>query len=161
MVSTGSLAPERIARSATIVLDDSIEKVFPLFGPIREGDWADGWQPEILFGKSQAEERMIFRTRSRFDDEDFYIWVITKFSPDLHLIEYTVSAKERVWFITIECTQLDTNKTKAIITYTYTGMTEEAIKKNRESLERIFAEGLSDWQESLNYYLRTGEKLGQ
>src|SRR5689334_8455041 len=73
--------PERISKVATIQLDGSIDVVFPLFGPIREKDWADGWDPEILYSTTNVvEEHMMFRTSGRFEGEDFYTWVITQFN---------------------------------------------------------------------------------
>jgi hypothetical protein len=40
---------KRISRSSTITLNAPLEKVFPLFGPIKEMEWAEGWQPEIMY----------------------------------------------------------------------------------------------------------------
>jgi hypothetical protein len=147
--------PQRIQQSATINIDGKIENVFPLFGPIREMDWAEGWNPEILYRSSDvlAEERMIFQTQGYGEK---YIWVITQYQPDKHLIEYTVSAVERIWFIRVQCKAVD-EKTEATVSYTYTGLTEEGNQENERALKRMFADSLSDWEEAINYYLKTGK----
>src|SRR5690606_29501277 len=40
--------PVEITRRAAILVHADLDTVFPLFGPIRESDWADGWNPSIL-----------------------------------------------------------------------------------------------------------------
>lgn len=143
---------ERISKTATIVLRAPYQKVFPLFGPVREMEWAEGWNPDILYGNSEAEGHMIFRTKPRYDDEDFYTWIISKWSPDQKLIEYSVSSKDRVWFITIQFRDLE-KITEADVTYTFTGFNADAIRKNRESLERMYSEELKDWEGPINNLL--------
>jgi hypothetical protein len=149
---------ERISRAATIELNGSIEKVFPLFGPVREKEWAFGWDPEIVFGTSEIEEHMIFRTKARYDDEQFYTWIVTKYIPEKGKIEYTVSSTDRIWFITVQCEPLGLI-TIARVCYTFTSFSESASKRNMESLEKMFKDDLQDWQEAINYYLETGKTL--
>ena len=147
----------RSTKSATIMLNDFIKKVFPLFGPVREMGWADGWSPEILYGREEVAEHMIFRTQA---NGGFYQWIITQYDPHQYKIEYTVTAPNRVWFITIECREHQSN-TLATITYSYTGLSEEGHQLNRSALQQMFACELNDWEEAINYYLKTGKKLKQ
>jgi hypothetical protein len=150
---------ERISRSATIHLNGPIEIVFPLFGPIKEKDWAEGWDPEIIYSKTNVvEQHMVFRTTGRHPEEPFYTWTITTFYPDQHLIEYTVSTANRVWFITVACTA-ENRQTTATITYTFTNLTDEGRKLNSEALDRMYANDLKDWELAINHYLKTGEML--
>lgn len=54
---------ERISKSAQFIVSESIEKVFPLFGPIEEVKWAHGWDPEVIYSENgKIEEGFIFRT---------------------------------------------------------------------------------------------------
>jgi hypothetical protein len=152
--------PVRISQCATILLNAEIENVFPLFGPIREMEWADGWNPEVMYGHSEVEEHMIFRTASKYSEEKFYQWVITKYNPEKHEIEYTVSAMDRVWFIKVECRE-HKQFTLATVTYTYIGLTEAGHIRNRAGMESIFEQNLNDWEDAINHYLKTGEKLKQ
>ena len=150
---------ERISQCASIDLQAPIEKVFPLFGPILEKVWAEGWDPEIIYSTSElVEEHMIFRTKSPHASEGLYTWVITKFDSDQHLIEYSVSTMNRIWFITVQCEALD-SKTKATICYTYTGLTPEGNSMNKQALKKMYAHELKDWQEAINYYLEHGKQL--
>jgi hypothetical protein len=152
--------PERISRSATFTVHGKTENVFPLFGPVREAEWAEGWQPEILYRTSDqtlVEEHMIFQTNGR-EGEGKYTWVITQYQPEEFVIEYTISTQERIWFVKVECKSFQ-DDTNVKVTYTYTGLSEEGNTKNEQALKRMFANDLKDWEEAINYYLKTGKLL--
>jgi hypothetical protein len=149
---------QRISRSAVITLNSTIENVFPLFGPVREKDWAAGWEPEIIFPQDEdVALHMIFKTKSRFQNENDYTWIITQFNPEKYLIEYTVSTTDRVWFITVQC-EANKSKTNATISYTFTGLSPEAHQRNQESLSKMYAHDLKDWADEINFYLQHGKK---
>ncbi|HYG17912.1 MAG TPA: hypothetical protein VD816_03245 [Ohtaekwangia sp.] len=150
---------KRISAAATIALNGTVVNVFPLFGPVREKAWADGWDPEMLFAPSdEPEERMIFRTKSAFSEEDYYTWIITQYRPAEGLIEYTVSTQNRIWFIRVQCDAAAAH-TRAMISYTYTALNDLGEMLNRHALDKMFARNLKDWEEAINHYLVTGNKL--
>ena len=151
---------ERISRTSIITLNAPLDKVFPLFGPIKEKEWADGWSPEIVYSKTNLlEEHMVFKTKSHGHGETHYTWIVTKYAPEQSFIEYTVFTSERLWCITIKCSE-NTNiqTTDAEITYTYTGLTEKGNAINEKALQSMYSKDLKDWEETINYYLKTGKK---
>lgn len=150
---------ERINRCAVITLNSAIEKVFPLFGPVMEKEWAEGWNPEIIYSSSGlVEEHMIFRTKAHHPSESYYTWVITQYDPDRHLIEYTVSTSNRIWFIRVAC-KPEASKTIAEVCYTYTGLNEMGNDLNAKALAKMYAHDLKDWETAINYYLQYGKQL--
>ena len=159
VMTNDTTVAERISRSATIQLNGEMKTVFPLFGPVREMEWAAGWNPEIVYSENkEAEERMIFKTKPRFEGEPDYTWIITQYFPEQYIIEYTVSNDERIWYIRVQCNPAG-NKTAATVTYTLTGLTERAVERNKQALEKMNANNLNDWQEAINHYLTTGNLL--
>lgn len=151
----------RISRTSTITLNAPLKESFPLFGPIREKEWAAGWNPEILYSTTYiVEEHMVFKTPSHHGhSEPDYIWTVTKYLPDQALIEYAVFTPERLWWITIKCHEDTSHQTtKAEITYTYTGLTDTGNEINERALQLMYAHDLRDWEELINHYLKTGEK---
>jgi hypothetical protein len=145
---------ERISRTASFVVNAEIEKTFPLFGPVREMAWAEGWNPHLVYSETKdVEARMIFETPGRFEGEEKYTWIITQYFPQEYLIEYAVSTPERIWFITVQCEGFG-NKTKTTVTYTFTGLTERGNKRNNEALSKMYADNLKDWEEAINSYLK-------
>lgn len=149
---------ERVQKSASFVVNTSIEKAFPLFGPVREKEWAAGWEPQIIYSiNPEVEEHMIFKTTAKHHGESEYTWVLTQFRPKEFFLEYTVSTSGRVWFITVKC-ERDGEKTHVTVTYQYTGLNEEGNQMNRSALEKMYAHNLKDWEEAINYYLATGKQ---
>ncbi len=152
---------ERISRTNVITLNAPLKRVFPLFGPIREKEWAAGWEPKVLYLTTDfVEEHMVFKTQSHLGHEPDFTWTVSKYRPDQAFIEYTVFAPERLWWITIQCREgIGGETTKAEITYTYTGLTEKGNATNEKALETMYHRDLKDWEEAINHYLETGERL--
>ena len=148
---------ERIEREASFMAQAPIDKVFPLFGPIREMEWAAGWEPEIIVG-ADLQLHTIFKTPSGFAEEPYYLWAITQCLVSDHKIEYTVSTANRIWFITVACEPVQ-DKTKVTVRYRYTSLTPLGNRLNQLALKEMFAQNLSDWEEAMNYYLATGKRL--
>lgn len=144
----------KIQQSAIIHLDAPIGEVFPLFGPVREKDWAHGWDPEIIFPKDAVvAKHMVFRTRGGLHGTDEqYTWVIINYEPEEFMIEYLVSASERFWVITVECRSVDM-RTSATVTYSYTGFNPDAHEKNMKAIGSIFSCDLKDWEDAVNDYI--------
>ena len=151
----------RISRTSAITLNAPLTKVFPLFGPIKEKEWTAGWEPEVLYSTTGlVEEHMVFKTRSHHEHEPDFTWTVSKYHPEQAFIEYTVFAPERLWWITIKCREGKRRETtEAEITYTYTGLTERGNAINQKALETMFRRDLKDWEEEINHYLATGERL--
>ena len=150
----------RFERTATIHIEGPVAEVFPLFGPVREKDWAHGWNPTILYPKdSLVAKHMVFQTHGGLHGStETYTWTIVNYNPADGQIEYLVSASDRLWFITISCAAIN-NSTAATITYSYTGFTGEANNKNESTITKMFANDLKDWEKAINHYLKTGTRL--
>ena len=155
------LKAQRVSKTSTITLNASLERVFPLFGPIREIEWAEGWQPELVYGPAgSVAEHMVFKTQAHSHGEPDYVWTVSKYAPDQALIEYTVFTPERLWTITIQCWQAAAAPTtQAEITYTYTGLSEHGNVLNARALQAMYAHDLKDWEAAINFYLETGKRL--
>jgi uncharacterized protein YbjQ (UPF0145 family) len=153
----------RISRTCVITVRAPLATVFPLFGPIREKEWADGWDPELVFPPTGAfEEHMVFRTPGHHEGEPDYTWTISVYRPDGALVEYTVFTQERLWWITIQCREgAAPGTTEAEITYTYTGLTERGNALNRKAMDAMFHHDLKDWEEAIHHFLQTGRRLEQ
>jgi len=151
---------ERLSKSATITLNGPIGRVFPLFGAIEEKKWANGWNPVVLYPSSEElEEGMVFTTQAHSHGETAYSWIVSKYQPGNHLVEYIVSTGNRYWVITIQCVASSDTQTKATVGYTFTGLTVLGNKINKHAIEEMYMRNLEDWEEEINHYLKTGEAL--
>ena len=151
-----------ISKTATINLHAPLREVFPLFGPLREQEWAEGWKPRMITEHSTAiEQHMVFQTEAHdAAHPETYTWVLSNYDPDRAIIEYTVFASDRLWWITVACQQgADQGLTSANITYTYVGLTPDGDERNSHALEAMYLHELKDWQVAINHYLETGSQL--
>ena len=161
--STEANVPSKmISNTASIVLDAPLQEVFPLFGPIEERKWADGWNPEVVFSETAtADERMVFRPRMDHDSRPTEsLWVVSKYSAKDAVIEYTIFAPGRMGWIAVRCaSHAGGTQTRATVAYSFLGLTEAGRAANTKALNRIFADNLKDWEVAINHYLKTGECL--
>lgn len=149
----------RIERSASFVAEAEVDKVFPLFGPIREKEWTTGWNPEIIYSSNpEVEEHMIFKTAGTNSLEKEYVWALTQYKPGDFFVEYLVSTSNRMWFITVTCTPQN-KRTKVTVRYRYTSLNDIGIQLNQTALDKMFSEDLKDWAEAINFFLATGKRL--
>jgi hypothetical protein len=156
---TRSFQSERITKSATIRVHAPADLSFPLFGPVSESKWAQGWNPDVIFPiNMEVEEHMVFQSPGCHKTETHYTWTISKYEPTEHLIEYTVSTENRIWWVHVVC--LDEGEASlVIVTYTFTGLNGLGNQLNKTALHEMFDQNLSDWEEAINYYLETGKQL--
>jgi hypothetical protein len=151
-----------ISKASSIKLDGGPQQVFPLFGPIKEKEWAEGWNPQMVLSYPDLiEEHMVFQTPSGHpEDPDPATWIVSKYDPDHWFIEYTVFNEARLWWISINCLEEErAATTSATIKYTYLGLNEEANRLNQSALEGMFRQDLKDWEHAINHYLKTGTIL--
>src|SRR6476620_4572085 len=77
--------PTRATHTYRQKLDAPPAKVFPLYCPVREAEWADGWMPELVISSSGiAERNCVFVTR---DEHGTATWYITRYEPENWLSE--------------------------------------------------------------------------
>jgi len=151
---------KRISRTATIRLQSNIEKVFPLFGPIEEKRWAYGWEPIIIFSRTNSvEKNMLFKTKGQGYGEEEFIWNISQYEPKKYFIEYSVHTANRIWTIAVSCLKNGVQSTFATITYTFTGLNNKGNDINEKLLAKMHTSDLKDWEEAINHFLETGNIL--
>ncbi len=148
-------------RKSVIRLDAPLAQAFPLFGPLREREWAAGWNPTVIWPPTNdVRERMVFVVRSPHGHDHDSTWLISRYDEDGGLLEYTVFSPDSVHWILIRCRAVEDGRaTEAEIAYTYVGTNEKGRLHNEKALETIYHRDLVDWEEAINHYLRAGRKI--
>src|SRR5436853_7171661 len=83
------IALEQKTQSFTIALKGSVAEVTPLFGPVREAEWAPTWAPRFIHpADAQQREGAIFTAPSA--DGRQRLWLLTAYQPEQGRIEYVV-----------------------------------------------------------------------
>jgi len=150
---------QRVTRTATLTLPAPREQAFPLFGPIREAEWAEGWEPTMIFSETPLGEEAgaVFTTRQ--PDEPDTIWLITQFDPAAFIIEYArVTPGVRTALVTIRC-EAAGDVTHASVTYQFTALSEVGNSFVKGFSEIHYRHMMDAWQAAISHTLNTGKRL--
>jgi hypothetical protein len=84
----GRAVLEQRTQSFTIALNGSVSDVTPLFGPVREAEWAPEWSPRFIHPAQGAqEEGVVFTTSGHSKDR---LWLLTAYDIREGWVEYVV-----------------------------------------------------------------------
>jgi hypothetical protein len=135
------------------------DKVFPLLCPVREADWLDGWQYNMIYSKSGLIEKdCVFTTPHH--GELVTAWQVTQHDPSQHFVEFVrLTPNENVVKIQIQLALRTDNWTDAHITYQYTGLNPQQNDFIENELEQNFLASMQWWEKAINHYLTSGEML--
>jgi hypothetical protein len=150
---------KRVARTYTQKILAAPERVFPLLCPVREKEWLDGWDLEMVYSLSGvAEYGCIFKTRCHDDAED--IWVITRHEPASFCVEFAiVTSGYVVCLLRIRLEANGEGATAAHISYTFTALSEKGNQFIDAYTESEFFRRMKWWEEAMNHFLQTGAML--
>jgi len=85
----GRAALEERTQSFTISLNGPLADVTPLFGPVREAEWAPEWSPHFIHPAHAAqEEGVVFTTTSGHSKDR--LWLLTAYDVREGRVEYVV-----------------------------------------------------------------------
>lgn len=162
-------AAERIVRTYTHHYEGPSSKVFPLLCPIREYDWIEGWNCEMIASESGfAENNCIFKTGSihghdekNHDGENHgeEIWVVSRYEPDCAIEFVRVTPKIKVFKLDIRLKDMENNVTEAVWTHMVTALSEEGNKVIEQWYKNAYQQKMSFIEKMMNHYLATGERL--
>ena len=147
-----------VSHTGTIRLKGPVDKVFPLFGPVREAEWAPGWSPEVVYpAGSEVAEGMVFRTPGETGET---LWVIVRYDPaQLTVVYANVTPGYMVNRILIRCAATDGGETAATITYWHVALGEPGNDFIRHMDAEAYAAKMQHWQQAINYRLETGKTI--
>lgn len=150
---------KRITRNYCQTIHSTPDIIFPLLCPVREAEWLDGWEYNLIYSKTGfAEEGAVFSTPDK--DEKDTIWIVTKHDPIKYEVEFArVTPPSRVSTLKISIRAKNKESSYVDISYVYTGITPEGNKFIDNYTEAEFLEMVKFWEESVNYFLETGKKL--
>ncbi|WP_420583380.1 hypothetical protein [Reichenbachiella sp.] len=157
-MSTSPFVAEKVSQTASFVIEENIETVFPLFDAFEERKWEKSWNPKLIYPETEVIEVGTTFSVDGHGEEDSYLWRVIQFDKASNLIQYFVSTAHRDWTITVSCESIAEDKhTKATVTYTYIGLTPKGNELNRHHIKRMYQHDLQDWKQAIDAYL---ESLG-
>ena len=143
------VAPIRVAHSWVQHLNAPRERVFPLLCPVRETEWVEGWDPEVVISASGiAEKDCVFVT-----GDPKAIWVVTSYEPPVR-IEFVKTMPElAVTRISIGLEPEGDDGTAATVRYAHTALSPAGEALVIQMDDRAWQEFTERWETALNRYL--------
>ena len=147
--------PVRVKRTYTQSLVAPPASVFPLLCPVRETEWANGWNPrQVVTASGYVEADCVFVMPG--DPQDS-IWFVTRWDPQRFFLEFVkVTPGFTVGKIEIQLRDKDSHGTLADISYSYTALSEAGVKFVQDFTPEYYAAFMREWESELNYFLQTG-----
>ena len=149
--------PYRVTRTYTQRLFAEPARVFPLLCPVREADWADGWDPLWVASETGvAEDGCVFVTPDTPHDA---VWMVTRYDPGTGFVEMVMVVPE------VTASRLSISLapspagTDARVTYTHTSLGPEGDAFVAAFTQEYYEAFMREWEAQLNHYLTTGEML--
>src|SRR5262249_23398666 len=85
----GTAVVEQRTQTFTIRLNGSVGDVTPLFGPVREAEWAPDWSPHFIHPAQGAQcEGVVFTTTDGYGKSR--LWLLTTYDVRKGQVEYVV-----------------------------------------------------------------------
>ncbi len=133
--------------------------IFPLLCPVREAEWLDGWDYELIYSASGfAEEGCVFKSKQPGEPDT--IWLITEHDKEKYRVEFArVTPDSRVAKVNINLSDNQDGTTSAAITYVVTALNDAGNEFVDSYTEESFRQAMVWWEKSINHFLQSGEKL--
>jgi hypothetical protein len=150
---------KRVTKTYNQINNAPPERIFPLLCPVREKDWLDGWDYEMIFSKSgRIEKGCVFSTLHHGNNET--IWYVSKHDKKNKIVEFIrLTLMEEVVKINITLHDNGNGTTTSNISYEYTSLNDYKSDWIEKELDKVFMDSMTWWEKAINYYLNTGEKL--
>jgi hypothetical protein len=146
--------PEQRTQSFTIVLKGPVADVTPLFGPVREAEWAPGWVPHFLHPSEGAQgEGVVFTTTTSIGRDR--LWLLTVYDVNEGRVEYVVvtpglTANE----VKIRVVPDGDRQCRATITYRHSAIAPEGNEEVNKLGGYWAQQQRAHWETAINAALR-------
>ena len=156
---TSDFKANRVTRNYIQTINAEPSRVHALICPVKEAEWLDGWDYDLIFSHSGfAEPGCVFISRS--DGEKDTIWLITKRDDHACETEFArMTPGSRVAHLTVGIEAGGKHTSRVEITYTITALTEAGNKFIENFTEENFVKDMKFWEATMNHYLETGKAL--
>jgi hypothetical protein len=163
-----SLRPHKVAaqfqsagvtRTASFELAATPDRVFPLFGPIDEAKWAEGWAIEVIYSPQPSPAAgMVFATRQHGNPQ--LLWTVAELDAANYKIVYvTYLADDSIGRLEIICRKSSPSSTTVTVTHSRVGLSETGNRHAERYTQEKHQAQLQAWQHAITYYLKTGRRL--
>jgi hypothetical protein len=142
-----------VQHTASFLIPQPVERLFPLFTPEGEKLWAPGWDYENLIGTTDLSEDYVFLTAAHDHASYQAIWLVKRYRPEEGLVEYyRVEPEDKVGVVTVRCCPEDDGGTHVEVTYKYIPLSERGQAFISSYSQQAHEEFIAGWQTQLESY---------
>ena len=149
---------KRITRQYVQTIQAEPSAVHRLICPVKEAEWLDGWDYELIYSQSGvAEHGCVFTSLSAGEET---IWLITKRDDARYETEFArVTPGSRVAVVVVRIEDGGQQTSRVHISYTITALTAAGNTFIDNFTEKNFVADMKFWEATMNHYLKTGKPL--
>jgi hypothetical protein len=142
-----------VSHTAEFEISQPVQSVFPLFTPEGEKLWAPGWDYDNLMGTNSLDEDYLFLTRSRDHAAREAIWIVKRYTPERHRVQYyKIEPGEKVGIIEVACAALSSGSTEVQVTYRYVGLSETGNRSVERFTNKDYEAFIEEWKRLIESY---------
>ena len=148
----------RVARSHTMTVAGTPERVFPLLCPTKEYDWIAIWDCDLVYSDSGvAEAGCVFATDFP-QDGGRDIWVVSRYEPNRAIAFVRVNPLRTISY-DITLSDAGNGTATAVWSQILTGLNEEGNRHVAAYSDEAYAGLMERCRAMLDHYLTTGTML--
>jgi hypothetical protein len=160
-VSGSAFGTKRMVRTYRQTIDAPPDVVFPLLCPVRETEWLDGWEYTMIYSVSGLVEEGAVFTTSNPGEEDT-VWIVTCHDRGARLVEFArFTPGSKTCVLRIAVAPCGDARSHVDVSYTYTSTTPLGNAFLDGWTEQAFLGAVVFWEQSMNHFLKTGDRLGR
>ncbi|WP_420629061.1 hypothetical protein [Candidatus Leptofilum sp.] len=145
-----------IKHSHTFQINQNIDVLFPLFSAEGEKLWVPGWDYEQVMEGTELHEDYIFLTEAHDYASTKAIWLVKKFEPESHLVQfYKVEPEDKVAIITVDCTEISSKQTLVEVSYEYVGLSSKGNAFVAHYTSEKYKSYIDEWEQLLISYFES------
>ena len=159
LAETSGFKAKRVTRNYIQTINAEPSRVHALICPVKEAEWLDGWDYDLIFSNSGvAEPGCVFISRSKGEKDT--IWLITNRDDQACKTEFArITPESRVAHLTVRIEDAGKHTSRVDIKYTITALTEAGNNFIGNFTEENFVKDMKFWEATMNHYLETGKAL--
>lgn len=139
-----------IKHQTSFQINQSVEELFPLFGPESEKLWMPGWEYEYIMGSTDMHEDYIFLLSGSGNKLTKVIWLVKRYDPSSYFVQsYRVEPYDTIGIVTVHCKPITVELTEVEVSNEYIGLS----KKGDEFIKERTAEGFKTFIDKWKVWL--------
>ena len=145
--------PKAVSHTHSFIIGGPVSRLFPLFSPEGEKLWVPDWDYDNVMGTIELYQDYVFMTRNHDYGSTEAVWIVKRYDPESYFVQfYKVEPTDKVGVITVQCKELEPQKTEVLVTYKYIPLSARGEMFISTFTEVAYRKFINKWQTLLERY---------